>query len=131
MQSKYSPGQTVYLSGANKGLIEEAMVLKYASGFYTIRYTKRKGGTRVRIRLYPTMADAEPRFQDTESPSSQTNQALTIESLPSWLACGIYVQLGRRTFFKNALTYLSRKHEKFSRQIYVLPKILPKSIYKG
>lgn len=48
MQPKYSPGQTGYLSGANADLIEEAVVLKCSGGFYTIRFTKRKGGTRVR-----------------------------------------------------------------------------------
>ena len=60
MVGKYSPGQTVYLSGANASLIEEAVVLKYTSGFYTIRYTNRSGGTRVREgRLFASRADAE------------------------------------------------------------------------
>ena len=60
MNPKYTPGQTVYLSGANANLIEEAVVLKYSGGFYTIRFTKRSGGTRVREgRLYASRTDAE------------------------------------------------------------------------
>ena len=60
MTPKYSPGQTVYLSGANASLIEEAVVVKHAGGFCTIRFTKRSGGTRIREgRLYATREEAE------------------------------------------------------------------------
>ena len=58
MEGKYKPGQYVYLSAANKGLVREAMVLKYSGGFYTIRFTG-GGGTRVREnRLFLTLEEA-------------------------------------------------------------------------
>ena len=40
MNGKYQPGQKVFLTGGNKNLIKEATVLKYAGGFYTIRFDR-------------------------------------------------------------------------------------------
>jgi len=59
MEQKYQIGQKVFLSGAHKGLIEEATVFKYSGGFYTIKFPG-GGGTRVReSRLFPSMEAAE------------------------------------------------------------------------
>ena len=59
MNSKYQPGQTVFLAGGNKNLIKEATVLKYTGGFYTIRFDS-GGGIKVReSRIYPSREEAE------------------------------------------------------------------------
>jgi len=59
MNGKYQPGQKVFLTGGNKNLIKEATVLKYAGGFYTIRFDS-GGGIKVReSRIYPTRKEAE------------------------------------------------------------------------
>lgn len=57
-QGKYQIGQTVYLI-SSVNWIKEAKVLKYAAGFYTIKWTDSDGGTRVReSRLYATKEEA-------------------------------------------------------------------------
>ncbi len=57
--NKFKPGDTVYLIG-NSHFIEEATVVMTISGFVTIRFTERSGGTRVREnRLYATKEEAE------------------------------------------------------------------------
>ena len=59
MNSKFKQGDVVYLIG-NNHFIEEAVVVMTISGFVTIRFTGRKGGTRVREnRLYSTREEAE------------------------------------------------------------------------
>ena len=59
MNGKYQPGQKVFLTGGNKNLIEEATVLNYAGGFYTIRFNN-GGGIKVReSRIYPSREEAE------------------------------------------------------------------------
>ncbi len=59
MDHTFKPGETVYLIG-NTHFIEEAVVVMTVSGFVTIRFTERGGGTRVREnRLYRTKAEAE------------------------------------------------------------------------
>lgn len=59
METRFKQGDTVYLIG-NNHFIEEAVVVMTISGFVTIRFTERKGGTRVREnRLYSTRAEAE------------------------------------------------------------------------
>ena len=59
MEKKYKPGDTVYLISSAR-FIEEATVVMTVSGFVTIRFTERNGGTRVREnRLYRTRAEAE------------------------------------------------------------------------
>ena len=59
MNGRYQSGQKVYLTGARKDFIREATVLKYAGGFYTIRFES-GGGTRVReSRIYPSREEAE------------------------------------------------------------------------
>ena len=59
MNTKFKPGNTVYLIG-NNHFIEEATVVMTIAGFVTIRFTERGGGTRVReSRLYPTRKEAE------------------------------------------------------------------------
>ncbi len=59
MNSKFQPGQKVFLTGGNMHLIKEATVLKYIGGFYTIRF-ENGGGVKVReSRIYPTRKDAE------------------------------------------------------------------------
>ena len=59
MEKKYKPGDTVYLISSAR-FIEEATVVMTVSGFVTIRFTKRGGGTRVREnRLYATRIEAE------------------------------------------------------------------------
>ena len=58
MDGKYKPGQKVFLSGSALHLVKEATVIKYAGGFYTIRF-ENGGGTRVReSRLFPTKEEA-------------------------------------------------------------------------
>lgn len=58
MEGKYKPGQIVYLSGARADLVKEDKVIKYAGGFYTIRFSN-GGGTRVKEhRLFPTKEEA-------------------------------------------------------------------------
>ena len=47
MEKKYKPGDTVYLISSAR-FIEEATVVMTISGFVTIRFTQRGGGTRVR-----------------------------------------------------------------------------------
>ncbi len=59
MGTKFKRGDIVYLV-SNGHIIEEASVVMTVSGFVTIRFTKRSGGTRVREnRLYATRAEAE------------------------------------------------------------------------
>ena len=59
MEKKYKPGDTVYLISSAR-FIEEATVVMTVSGFVTIRFTNRGGGTRVREnRLYATREEAE------------------------------------------------------------------------
>ena len=59
MKAKYQEGQKVFLTGARPDLIEEATVVRYTGGMYTIRF-KNGGGIRVREdRIYPTRKDAE------------------------------------------------------------------------
>ncbi len=59
MDRKFKPGDTVYLI-ANSHFIEEAKVVMTLSGFVTISFTERGGGTRVREnRLYASREDAE------------------------------------------------------------------------
>ena len=63
MEKKYKPGDTVYLISSAR-FIEEATVVMTVSGFVTIRFTKRGGGTRVREnRLYATREEAEARIK--------------------------------------------------------------------
>ena len=57
--NKFKPGDTVYLIG-NTYFIEEATVVMTISGFVTIRFIERSGGTRVREnRLYASREEAE------------------------------------------------------------------------
>ena len=59
MEKKYKPGDTVYLISSAR-FIKDATVVMTVSGFVTIRFTKRGGGTRVREnRLYATRIEAE------------------------------------------------------------------------
>ena len=59
METKFKPGDTVYLISSAR-FIEEATVVMTISGFVTIRFTQRGGGTRVREnRLYATREEAE------------------------------------------------------------------------
>ena len=59
MDTKFKPGDIVYLIG-NTHFIEEATVVMTITGFVTIRFTEREGGTRVREnRLYRTREEAE------------------------------------------------------------------------
>ena len=59
MEKKYKPGDTVYLISSAR-FIEEATVVMTVSGFVTIRFTNRGGGTRVREnRLYSTHEKAD------------------------------------------------------------------------
>lgn len=59
METKYKAGDTVYIISSAR-FIEEATVVMTISGFVTIRFTKRGGGTRVREnRLYATREEAE------------------------------------------------------------------------
>ena len=59
MTAKFIPGDVVYLIG-NNHFIEEATVVMTISGFVTIRFTDRTGGTRVReSRLYSSREESE------------------------------------------------------------------------
>ena len=54
MANKYQPGDTVYIVSSVRW-IKEAKVLKYAGGFYTLKFTDTGGGIKVReSRLFPT-----------------------------------------------------------------------------
>lgn len=67
MIAKFKPGDVVYLIG-NSRFIEEATVVMTISGFVTIRFTERTGGTRVReSRLYSSRAEAESVVQKSRS----------------------------------------------------------------
>ena len=59
MDNKYNVGETVYLID-NGNSLEEAVVVMHISGFTTVRFTKREGGTRVReSQLFRTREEAE------------------------------------------------------------------------
>ncbi len=59
MKQKYQIHQIVYMIVSGKK-IREMVVMKYADGFYVVRYRDAGGGLRVReSRLYPTKAEAE------------------------------------------------------------------------
>ena len=59
METKYRAGETVYFISSAR-FIEEATVVMTISGFVTIRFTQRGGGTRVREnRLYAKREEAE------------------------------------------------------------------------
>ena len=63
METKFKAGETVYLV-SNSHFIEEATVVMTISGFVTIRFTQRGGGTRVREnRLYATREEAEAKIK--------------------------------------------------------------------
>lgn len=56
---KYPNGTLVYII-QSKRFIREATVIRYGSGFYTIRFTDSYGGTRLREdRLFPSEEDAK------------------------------------------------------------------------
>ena len=46
MANKYQPGDTVYIVSSVRW-IKEAKVLKYAGGFYTLKFTDTGGGIKV------------------------------------------------------------------------------------
>ena len=59
MANKYKPGDTVYIVSSVKW-IKEAKVLRYAGGFYTLKFTDTGGGIKVReSRIFPTKEAAE------------------------------------------------------------------------
>ena len=59
MSGKFKKGDIVYLVG-NSRFIEEAVVVMTVSGFVTIRFTERNGGTRIReSRLFATKEEAQ------------------------------------------------------------------------
>ena len=59
MANKYKPGDTVYIVSSVRW-IKEAKVLKYAGGFYTLKFTDTGGGIKVReSRIFLTKEDAE------------------------------------------------------------------------
>ena len=75
METKFKAGETVYLI-SNSHFIEEATVVMTISGFVTIRFTQRGGGTRVREnRLYATQEEAETAIND-KSVDEQTGNLL-------------------------------------------------------
>ncbi len=59
MANKYKTGDTVYIVSSVKW-IKEAKVLKYAGGFYTLKFADTGGGIKVReSRIFPTKEAAE------------------------------------------------------------------------
>ena len=59
MANKYKPGDTVYIVSSVRW-IREAKVLKYAGGFYTLKFADTGGGIKVReSRIFPTKEAAE------------------------------------------------------------------------
>lgn len=57
--TKYSVGTHVYIIQSGR-YIREAVVVKYGSGFYTIRFTDSCGGTRLREdRLFSSEEEAQ------------------------------------------------------------------------
>lgn len=60
--AKYSVGTHVYIIQSGR-YIREAVVVRYGSGFYTIRFTDSCGGTRLREdRLYESQEEAQTRI---------------------------------------------------------------------
>lgn len=63
---KYPNGTLVYII-QSKRFIREATVIRYGSGFYTIRFTDSCGGTRLREdRLFPSEEDAKAQINKEE-----------------------------------------------------------------
>lgn len=63
---KYPNGTLVYII-QSKRFIREATVIRYGSGFYTIRFTDSSGGTRLREdRLFPSEEDAKGQISREE-----------------------------------------------------------------
>lgn len=57
--AKFNVGDTVYLVESNR-MIREVLIVKYAGGFYTIRFKDSGGGIKVReYRLYASKEEAE------------------------------------------------------------------------
>lgn len=64
--TKYSVGTHVYII-QSKRFIREATVIRYGSGFYTIRFTDSRGGIRLREdRLFPSEEDAKDQISKEE-----------------------------------------------------------------
>ena len=62
-QGKYQNGQTVFVISSAR-FIKEAVVLKYAGGFYTIRWKDSPGGMRVReSRLFSSREEAQAQLK--------------------------------------------------------------------
>lgn len=63
---KYPNGSLVYII-QSKRFIREATVIRYGSGFYTIRFTDSRGGIRLREdRLFPSEEDAKDQISKEE-----------------------------------------------------------------
>lgn len=63
---KYPNGTLVYII-QSKRFIREATVIRYGSGFYTIRFTDSRGGIRLREdRLFPSEEDAKDQISKEE-----------------------------------------------------------------
>ena len=59
MKGKFQEGQTVYIIQSNKW-VREAIVLKYSSGFYTLKFSDSDGGIRLReSRLYASKEEVK------------------------------------------------------------------------
>ena len=59
MTGKYKPGDTVFVVQSVRW-VKEATVIKYAGGFYTIKFTATGGGIKVReSRIFSTKEAAE------------------------------------------------------------------------
>lgn len=59
MAVKFKAGDTVYLIEANR-IVREVTIIKFAGGFYTIRFKDTGGGIKVReTRLYASQEEAE------------------------------------------------------------------------
>ena len=70
MDTKYKLGDKAYIV-ANNAFIEEAIIVKMGGGFYTLRFTQRSGGTRVREnRLCPTEEDAKASIKKNKPSNS-------------------------------------------------------------
>lgn len=70
--AKFNVGYTVYLVESNR-MIREVLIVKYAGGFYTIRFKDSGGGIKVREhRLYVSKEEAESAIEKANPKQKST-----------------------------------------------------------
>lgn len=70
--AKFNVGDTVYLVESNR-MVREVLIVKYAGGFYTIRFKDSGGGIKVREhRLYASKEEAESAIEKAHPKQKST-----------------------------------------------------------